>query len=269
MEELHVVDRHLAEVTFSVARKRSLPSDVTATIKYKNLVGGRYIALGRKGNPNAHELEPGSTIPLERTSPALDLTDLFNGFKPLFRGLAPKQVNQLSSEIISVLQGEGGTVESLLTHVASLTSTLANKDKVIGQVIDNLNSVLHTINAKGEQLERLIATVQGFTSGFAERREEIGEAIEGIGALTTATASLLEGVRPPLQDSIDALGELASNLNDSKGVLEHFLTVLPRKFTEIGRSATYGSWFNFYLCNAILTSEPAHEVEITAARCTS
>lgn len=267
VEELRIVERHLGEVTFSVERNQALPTDVTATIKYRNLVGQRYIALGRQGKDDATDLEPGSTIPLEHTTPALDLTDLFNGFKPLFRGLAPKQVNQLSSEIIQVLQGQGGTVESLLTHISSLTSTLANKDQVIGQVIDNLNSVLGTINASGDQLERLISTVQGFTSAFAEDRESIGESIEGMAKLTEATAGLLEGARPPLKDDIDALGELSKNLAGSEGTLDHFLTLLPRKFTEIGRSGTYGSWFNFYLCEAILTSPTKHDVTSDAARC--
>ena len=39
---------------------------------------------------------------------------LFNGFQPLFEALSPDDVNQLSGEIIQVLQGEGGTVDSLL-----------------------------------------------------------------------------------------------------------------------------------------------------------
>ena len=264
---MHIVDRHLAAVTFTVERDISLPSDVTATIKYRNLVGQRYIELGRLGKPAAQELEPGATIPVKRTSPALDLTDLFNGFKPLFRGLAPKQINRLSGEIIQVLQGEGGTVESLLTHIGSLTSTLANKDQVIGQVIGNLNSVLGTINANGDQLQRLISTVQGLASSLSDDRKAIGEAIDGLAAMTNSTAGLLKGMRPPLKDSIDALGELSKNLVDGKDELESFLTLLPKKFTAIGRVSSYGSWMNFFLCEAVLTSPEQPGFTLPAPRC--
>ena len=66
----------------------------------------------------------------------------------------PKDVNKLSYEIIQVLQGEGGTIDSLLAHTASLTTTIAGKDEVIGQVIDNLNAVLDTVNARGDQAVR-------------------------------------------------------------------------------------------------------------------
>ena len=66
---------------------------------------------------------------------------LFGGFQPLLQALSPEDMNRLSFEIIQVFQGEGGTVESLLSHVASLTSSLADKDAVIGSMIDNLTTV--------------------------------------------------------------------------------------------------------------------------------
>src|SRR5205807_7105151 len=125
-------------------------------IKYRNLVGQRYIALdAAPGSPGAM-LPADGVIPLDRTKPALDLTALFNGFKPLFQALSPDDVNKLSYEIIQVLQGEGGTMDSLLAHTASLTTAIASKDKVIGQVIDNLTAVLGTISQRGPELPNLI-----------------------------------------------------------------------------------------------------------------
>ena len=79
-------------------------------------MGQRYVELAQGVGPVDGTLRPGATIPLERTTPALNLTQLFNGFQPLFQALSPKDVNQLSGEIIQVLQGEGTTVESLIRH---------------------------------------------------------------------------------------------------------------------------------------------------------
>jgi phospholipid/cholesterol/gamma-HCH transport system substrate-binding protein len=89
VDELSVVDGHLAKVTFSVDRSMRLPTDVRATIKYRNMVGQRYIALERGDTATSERMPEGAEIPLERTTPALDLTDLFNGFKPLFQALSP------------------------------------------------------------------------------------------------------------------------------------------------------------------------------------
>jgi phospholipid/cholesterol/gamma-HCH transport system substrate-binding protein len=251
VEDVGIVDRKQAEVTFSVSAGRKLPKNVVAQIKFRNLVGQRYVSLsqGSCGDQN-DTLDPGETIPLQRTRPALDLTELFNGFKPLFRALSPDDVNKLSYEIIQVLQGEGGTVESLLAHTASLTSAIAGKDQVIGEVITNLNSALTTINERGQKLSDLIVTVQQLVSGLAADREPIGDAIEALGGLTETTAGLLTEARQPLKDDISALGGLVNNLNDSESVVEHFIQFLPEKTAKLTRLVSYGSWFNFYLCSA-------------------
>jgi phospholipid/cholesterol/gamma-HCH transport system substrate-binding protein len=187
---------------------------------------------------------------LSRTQQALDLTELFNGFKPLFQALSPDDVNQLSYEIIQVFQGEGGTIDSLLASTAQLTSTIADKDQVVGQVIDNLNTVLNNVNAHGSQLADLVTTTQQLVSGLAADRQPISDAIGSLGQLATTTAGLLDQGRAPLQQDIAALGTLSHNLNDSQAVVQHFIQFLPQKLTAIIPTASYGSWFNFFLCSA-------------------
>ena len=139
---ISVYKRSLALVGFSIQRGRTLPASVTASLRYLNLVGQRYMELGQGTGPVGGTLTAGGTIPEARTHPAVDLTVLFNGFQPLFQALSPGDVNQLSSEIIQVFQGESPNITGMVATVGSLTTTLASRDQVIGQVIDNLNSVL-------------------------------------------------------------------------------------------------------------------------------
>ncbi|MEV7091777.1 MCE family protein [Amycolatopsis sp. NPDC051045] len=248
VKDVHIVDKRQAEVEFEVDSGRTLPAGVTAQIKFRNLVGQRYVSLGEGDDSSGKTLQPGGTIPLERTTPALDLTELFNGFKPLFTALNPDDVNKLSYEVIQVLQGEGGTVESLLSHTASLATTIADKDQVIGEVIDNLNSVLDTVNAHTPQLNDVIVKLQQLVSGLAADRKPIGDAIESLGTLAETTSGLLGEVREPLKNDIDALGNLTSALNKNEPELEHFIQFLPTKVSTLTRTADYGSWFNFYAC---------------------
>lgn len=272
VERIELVDQHLARVTFSVDAARTLPASVTATLKYRNMLGQRYLSLSRGAGPVRGRLGPGEEIPLERTRPALDLTILFNGFRPLFQALSPKDVNALSYELIQVFQGETSTVDSLLRHTASLTSTIAGKDDVIGQLIGNLNQVLDTVNARGGDLSALLATVQQFVSGLAQDREPIGAAIGSLGDLAQSTTDLLDDGRPAIKSGIDELGRLSANLADSEQIIDQALHNLPIKMEAVARASSYGSWLNLFLCEATTppgaaSSLPFVGVPVTEPRC--
>jgi phospholipid/cholesterol/gamma-HCH transport system substrate-binding protein len=250
VDSLRVQDDRYAAVRFDVDSTRGLPAGVTVTIKYRNLIGQRYLALDAPPALSAPggALRPGGVIPLERTRPALNLTELFNGFQPLFQALSPADVNKLSYEIIQVFQGEGDTVEDLLTSTASLTSTLADRDQVIGQVIDNLNTVIGAVSARSPELSQLIDTLQRLVSGLSEQRRPIGAAISSIAGLTRTTASLIDSARPDLHSDIDSLGRLAGTLNRNSPEVEKQIQQLAPKLDALTRTVSYGSWFNFYLC---------------------
>ncbi|GGZ22769.1 MCE family protein [Streptomyces nitrosporeus] len=274
VESIRVADRREAEVAFAVREGRDLPASVTASIKYLNMVGQRYIDLDQGAGPVGETFGAGETIPLERTTPALDLTQLFNGFQPLFEGLSPPDVNQLAGSIVQVLQGEGGTVDSILSHVGSLTGTVAAKDKVIGEVIKNLNTVLKTVNDREAGFNDLVVTLQELVTGFSGDREPLGEAVTAMGALTTVTADLLDDGRAPLKKDIAELGRLSEQLGENTPAIENFLEKTPAKMEAITRLTSYGSWLNLYLCEAKVAgvtaddgSAPPTGVTIGGSRC--
>ena len=266
VEKIEIKDRTLARVTFSLDQEHSVFRSTKAAVRYRNLVGQRYIAL-LEGAGAQDRLPVGGTIPLARTSPALDLTELFNGFKPLFAALSPKDVNEFSYEIIQTLQGEGSSINSLLAHTASLTSTLADRDAVIGRTLDNLNAVLGTVDERDQKLSELIVQLQRFVSGLSEDREAIGASLSNIAGLADATAGLLEESRPALKTDIRELGEVAGNLDDNKRVVNQFLDRFPGKLNTITRTATYGSWFNFYLCEFSVKGGQVEKQPGSAERC--
>jgi virulence factor Mce-like protein len=249
VKDVQIVDRTRARITFTVRDATSVTRSSTATIRYRNLVGQRYIALTEGDGSAGRTLEENALIPLAQTTPALDLTTLFGGFQPLLQALSPADVNRVSYEIIQVFQGEAGTVQSLLQHVASLTDSLADKDAVIGSVIDNLTTVMQTVAERDQQLSGLIVSLQEFVTGLASDREAIFDSLETIDQLAGATSGFLEDARPPLAADIQGVGDLSRELGDTGDVLEHFLQLAPTKIDLITRTAVNGSWFNFFLCN--------------------
>jgi phospholipid/cholesterol/gamma-HCH transport system substrate-binding protein len=247
VKNVQIYDRTKAKVTFTVQQKTELTQSSTATIRYRNLVGQRYVSM-TQGVGDTAALKPDSTIPEKQTQPALDLTVLFNGFKPLFAALTPADVNRLSYEIIQVFQGEGGNLEGLLQSTGSVTNTLADRDELIGEVIDNLNAVLKTVGDRDGELNSLIVNLHTFVAGLTQDKDAILNSLTSISSLTEQTADLATGIRPGLVASIKGLRQVATNLNKGRDEIDRALQILPIKLEKIGRTAIYGSFFNFYLC---------------------
>jgi phospholipid/cholesterol/gamma-HCH transport system substrate-binding protein len=247
VDKIEIEDKTRAKVTFSVEDGTDLSTATQAAIRYRNLVGQRYISLSPEPGDSA-KLKDGGTIPVEQTSPALDLTVLFNGFKPLFQALSPDDINKLSYEVVQVFQGEGGTLENLLGHTASITQTLADRDQVIGDLIDNLDYVLDHVADRDDQLSSLIVNFRTLVSGLKDDREAILDSLQGISDLSVQTADLVKGIRPSFVEDVKQLRRFAENTDRNKAELDRALQVLPIKLEKVGRTAIYGSFFNFYLC---------------------
>jgi phospholipid/cholesterol/gamma-HCH transport system substrate-binding protein len=109
-------------VDFDADRNIVLTTGTKAAVRYLNLVGDRYLELV-DGPGSTRVMPAGAQIPKDRTAPALDLDLLLGGLKPVIQGLNPEDVNALSASLIQVLQGEGGTLESLLSKTSRTSRT--------------------------------------------------------------------------------------------------------------------------------------------------
>ncbi len=240
-----------ALVTFRVDSDITLTQATEATLRYRNMIGQRYLALSEGTDGSSSRLDPGQTIALDHTAPALDLTDLFGGFQPLFEALSPDDTNQLAYELIQVFQGESGTVESLLSHTASLTQTLADRDELIGSVITNLTTVLTSFNERDDELSTTISTLQQLITGLKDDRDVLTGSLDDIATLTGQTSDLLQDTRPAITADIKELRRWTDKIGtkQARQQLNQTLQILPIKIDKIGRTGQYGSFFSFFICD--------------------
>lgn len=259
-----------AEVDFDVDTRYRMSASTRAAVRYQNLVGDRYMEL-LEGSGDPTPLRSGGAIPATQTASALDLDLLLNGFKPLFRALDPTQVNQLSAELVAVLQGQGGTIESVLSHTGSLTNTLADRDQLIGQVVTNLNTVLGTIASRKDQFSATLDQLQQLVSGLAADRGPLGSSLASINTGTAALTSLLTDGRAPLQGTINQVNRTATVLDAGKGDIDSVLSRLPDTYARLVRTGVYGNFFQFYLCNIVIkfTGPDGKPLSITEANQTA
>jgi phospholipid/cholesterol/gamma-HCH transport system substrate-binding protein len=238
-------------VEFTADNSVVLTEGTRAVIKYDNLFGDRYLAL-EEGAGGLKVLASGQTIPMDRTQPALDLDALIGGFKPLFRALNPEQVNQLSEQLLQAFQGQGPTIGSFLEQAAAVTNTLADRDQLIGQVVDNLNVVLGSLGGQSDRLDKAVVSLSQLVHGLAERKTDIANAVAYTNAAAGSVADLLSQARGPLSKLVHETDRVAGIVDADHDYLDNLLNTLPDKYQALYRQGMSGDFFAFYLCDVVL-----------------
>ena len=218
----------------------------TVAVRYLNLVGDRYLEL--IDGPDQKRLQVGAQIPVERTEGALDLDLLLGGLKPVIRGLNAQDVNTLTGSLIQVFQGQGGTLESILSHTSSFSIAISEHHDAVEAVIKQLDDVVRTLSAQGDQFSGAVDKLQALISGLSDDRDPVATAIDALESGTASMADLLTQGRPPLKGAVDQLNRLAPLLDDGKDSLETALQKAPGNYRKLVRLGAYGSFINYYLC---------------------
>jgi len=251
VRNISIRDDTTVNVEFTTDKSVVLTEGTRAVIKYQNVVGDRFLAL-EEGPGGVKPLQPGQAIPLERTQPALDLDALIGGFRPLLRALDPDQANALTGQLIAVFQGQGPTISAFLAQTASATSTLADRDQLIGDVINNLNVLLGSLGDDSRHLDSAVDSVAQLVKALADRKEDVRNGVAYIDAAAGSIEDLLSQARPPLQNTVHHLDRVAGTVVADHEYVEHLLDGLPDKYRLLNRQGLYGDFFSFYICDLVL-----------------
>lgn len=238
-------------VVFDIDKGLPLTEGTRAAVRYENLIGDRYLAL-EEGSGSVRKLQPGQTIPLERTSPALDVDALIGGFRPLFRALDPEQVNALSGQLLKVFQGQGSTIASVLAQTSALTTTLAGRDDLIGEVITNLNTVLGTFAKRDGQFAEGLDKLSELVQGLSDRRTDLANGVAYINAAAGSVSDLLMAARQPIKEAVTQTDRFAGQIEADHDYVDNLVKTLPDAYQVLARQGLYGDYFGFFLCDAIL-----------------
>ncbi|HEX4393673.1 MAG TPA: MCE family protein, partial [Mycobacterium sp.] len=169
-----------------------------------------------------------------------------------FRALDPDQVNALSGQLLRVFQGEGATISSVLGETSALTTTLANRDKLIGDVITNLNVVLHTFGNRDKQFSDGLDKLSLLVGALSERKTDITKDVAYINAATGSVADLLTQARQPIKDTVVQTDRVSGQIESDHNYFDDLIRTLPDVYQTLSRQGLYGDYFGFYICDAIL-----------------
>lgn len=244
------LDGTLARVTFRVEKNQHIYNDTTASVTYQNIIGQRYLGLS-PGTAQQHTLlADKDRIPLQRTTPSFDISNLLNGFQPLFALLSPQQVDNLTNGIIQALQGDSGSVLTLITQTSTLAETLAGPDAVLGDVINNLNEVTTVLAKQNTNLQTLIGQSRDIMVTLASRRDALVASVGSINSAVGRLAQIVTAIYPNLQQLITRdPGFLAQLTGEGQERFSMMAANLILVWKGLARMTQSGAYIDGYLCD--------------------
>ncbi|AHH16696.1 MCE family protein MceB [Nocardia nova SH22a] len=247
VDKIDFADDYKAGVEFSIRDNQHLTTTTKAMVRYQNLIGQRYIALAA-GQDAGQPLPAGGKIPIEHTEPSFDVSALLSGFEPLFSVLQPDQVNSLSDTLIQALQGNQVSLSTLITQAAQLAGTFGQRDKILGDVVSNLSTVMSGLAHRSNELETLITQTRSLMDGLYAQGEALKSSVDQVATSTDSLVGLIGQVKPGVAAAQDKATSGVALLLLNGAALDRAAVQLPNMLNRIAQFTSYGAYANAYFC---------------------
>jgi phospholipid/cholesterol/gamma-HCH transport system substrate-binding protein len=233
-----------AKVRMEIDADRPLPSDSAAAVRWRNLIGQRYVYLFPGDAPTS--FEDGDVV--TETTDVIDLGELFNRLGPVVATIDEGQVNEFLQTVTSALEGNEADVSQALDDLAVVAKGLGARDEAIGSLIENLEVVSRTIADRDAQIETMLDNLGALAGTFSDNTALLDSAIVEMGAFNRDLSGLLETNRGELD-------RIVGNLDDTLNTVERQLgpvQVALDRLDENGRAAFLSSRNGEFLNQTIL-----------------
>jgi phospholipid/cholesterol/gamma-HCH transport system substrate-binding protein len=237
-----------AVVRFHVEKGTLVPADSQAAIRWRNLLGQRYLYL--YPGTSSTLLRGGDEI--GRTRQVVDLGELFNRLGPIVKAIDPAQVNTFLDSVVGALDGNEAKVSKALDDLAALAATLGARDAAIGRLVSNLDTVAGTIDARDKEIRTILDNLLAVTTTFSANTGVLDDAITQLGRFSTDFGAILENNRGHIDSILDNLTKVIGVVKTKLPVLEDTVANLDNLSVALFNASRYGEWLNQTIyCGAI------------------
>ena len=220
----------------------------SATIEIKTLLGSKYLALDPQGEA---ELDPGTSIPLERTASPFDVVEAFNGLSGTVDALDTQQLAASLNTLSDTFRGTAPEVRGALDGLSRLSTTIASRDEEIRRLLAGTRDLSATLADRNTEFEKLLADGNLLLAEVQKRREAISALLDGTRALSEQLRGLVADNRDQLRPTLESLDRVAALLQRNRDSLDTALrkqAVFVRLFTN---ALGQGRWFDNYICGLV------------------
>ncbi|WP_246236686.1 MCE family protein [Actinomadura chibensis] len=232
------VVRGKAVVELAVDKDVRVPSDSTAAIRWRNVMGQRVVYL----EPGTSQTKLGDGDRVPRTRSVVDLGDIVNSLGPLTRNLDPNQLNKILFSFSQALDGNERNISLLTDNLDALLQTFAARKNTIKGMIADYETVSAAVATRDRQIAASVDNLASLTKVFANNRRLLESAVVEISGVTTNLNQVLGGNDAQLARIIDNLGKFAETFRLNVDDLETMVRQLPLTLRQLFASANGGHY---------------------------
>jgi phospholipid/cholesterol/gamma-HCH transport system substrate-binding protein len=212
-----------ALVTLGVDRGVRIPDDSRAEVRWRNVLGQRYIQL--VPGTSSRMFSDGQTIRATRS--VVDLSAIVNDLGPLTRNLDPTQITTVLTAFNQALDGNEGNINATITNLDGLLSTFAARKTAIDGMIKNFKVISGVIAKRDGQIAQSVDNLAELTQLFASNDKTLTDALDTISRTTGDLNTVLGGNQQQLGDIVKHLADFADTFRLNVNGLEQMVQQLP------------------------------------------
>jgi phospholipid/cholesterol/gamma-HCH transport system substrate-binding protein len=201
-----------ALVGFSVHKTVRLPKNTEASIRWRNLLGQRYLYLNPPDAAHADATVLASGDRIANTISVVDIGELFNRLGPIINVLDPGQVNAFVDAVSGALSGNEQNLTQALDNLANVTASLASHDDAIGRLVGNVNTVAGTVSSRDQEIKTVLDNLVAISSTFSSNTKIVDDAVTNLGLVSTNLNRLLS-------DNQAQIAHILANVNSVLNVV--------------------------------------------------
>jgi virulence factor Mce-like protein len=245
------IDQGRARVEFTVKDSVKVASDSQAVIRWRNLIGERYLYL-YPGTAST-VLRDGDRV--ARTRSVVDVGELFNRLGPIVKAVDPKDVNTFLDTIVQALDGNTDKIRESIDNLAVVAQSLGSRDQQIGRLIDNVNTVAGAINDRDAQIRTVLDNLVLISRTFSQNTDVLNTAVTELGDFSDNFGSLLANNQTQIDHIIANLNKIVAEVKVKLPVLDTTLGGLDTAAKTLFNASRYGEWLNQVIpCGALLNN---------------
>jgi phospholipid/cholesterol/gamma-HCH transport system substrate-binding protein len=237
-----------AQVTVLVNGDVVLPPDARARVRTTSLLGEKFVELLAPERPAAGRITDGATIPLLRTSRAVEVEEVFGALSLLLNGGGIAQIRTIANELNQALAGNEPEIRALLDDLDALVGALDDRKSEITRALDEINRLSSTLRDRRGQIA---TALEDLSPGLRELEDQRGKLVDMLRALDRLSGVATDVVNRSHDDvvaDLKLLRPVLDKLVETGPDLVNSLELLPTMpFTDAAADGVQGDYMNLHV----------------------